>query len=264
MSNSIVVYNPPDSNTPIELQADFTTRVIWVTQRQLATVLDLDVSVVSRHIANFKKERGDAVYRGIAKFAIPTNGGVQEVEHYDMTIAAYVGFRAQATDRVIAFQNWVGSVLEQAVAKIVPSTSTQALLAAVQKLVDLESEQMRQAQDIRNLKIEKDREVAELHVKQGETAQTIEAVKEELHSAKWQRVKVYCEKQAIKYTPALLQRWSREATALSNQLGYEIRRKEVQGKAWDTEKAYHTDILAQICGKYPVKASSQTSYLDDE
>lgn len=69
-----IVYK--DSSTPVELRADSETRTIWATQRQIAEIFRLDVSVVNRHIKNYKEQIGREV-QGIAKFAIPTAGGTQ-------------------------------------------------------------------------------------------------------------------------------------------------------------------------------------------
>src|SRR5579859_3361944 len=90
----LIVYQPEGSVLEIKLSADPERRTIWATQKQIAEALDLSISVVSRHITKFKEQRGNEAYKGIAKFAIPTNGGVQSVEHYDMTVVTYVGFRA--------------------------------------------------------------------------------------------------------------------------------------------------------------------------
>lgn len=113
MNTSIINYEDPESKQLIPFLYDADNGKVWGTQKQIAQTLKLDVRTVSHHIQNYKKQRGDKANQGIRKFAIPTAGGIQNVEHYDMTVVAYVGFRAQATERVIAFQDWVGEILNR-------------------------------------------------------------------------------------------------------------------------------------------------------
>lgn len=104
---------------------------------------------------------------------------------------------------------------------------------------------------------QQEREIAELRDGLAET-------QAELHSAQWQRVTVYCDKQGIKYTASLVQKWTRVATALSQERGIEIRRKEVFGKRWATEKAYHVSVLAEICGKPTNEPANQLTLPDGD
>jgi len=135
----LIVYQPEGSVLEIKLSADPERRTIWATQKQIAEALDLSISVVSRHITKFKEQRGNEAYKGIAKFAIPTNGGVQSVEHYDMTVVTYVGFRAQVTERVIAFQDWVGRELDRILSeKHLTLTPAELILAQAKQLVEHE------------------------------------------------------------------------------------------------------------------------------
>ncbi len=74
-----------------------------------------------------------------------------------------------------------------------------------------------------------------------------------LDNAEWFRVVTYCDLQAIKHTPALRQKWGRDAAVLSRERGIQIRKQEVEGKRWQAENLYHQSILADVCGKVPPK-----------
>ncbi|MCC7446792.1 MAG: winged helix-turn-helix transcriptional regulator [Anaerolineae bacterium] len=138
--NALAIYHP-DESTAIQLSIDVDHRTIWATQRQIADALGLDVTTVNRHVTNFKEQRGDKAHQSIAKFAIVTaDGKVREVEHYDMTVITFIGFRAQATERTIAFQDWVGDTLDKVIQTKQPTALTplQQLKAMVAVLEDQE------------------------------------------------------------------------------------------------------------------------------
>lgn len=240
MNTSIITYTPPESNTPINLQADLDTHTVWATQKQIADTLNLSVPTVNEHIANFKKQRGDAAKRSIRKFRILAEDGKRrEIEHHDMTVIAYVGFRAQATDRVIQFQDWVGAQLERS---ITPITSTQALLQAVQLLADLEQRDIQRQRELQELREDHASLVLTVENK-------VEAINARLDNAEYHTIRAYCELQGIKHSASLHSKWGKQAAALSRELSIPMRKQEVEGQRWDTENLYHESILARVCGK---------------
>lgn len=109
-NQSIVVFQP-DAQHHYPLHFDSDERQIWATQKQIATMFDLDVRTISHHIQNFKKQRGEAANEGIQSFRIPTAGGMQDVEHYNHQVIAFIGYNAQATEKTILFQQWVESLI---------------------------------------------------------------------------------------------------------------------------------------------------------
>lgn len=108
MGNELIVYEGDGFQLDVPFDPD--RRTIWLTQRQIAQLLDLDISAVSRHVNNYRREAGD---EGIANFAIPTAGGVQEVEHYSLEVLTFVGYRAQATPKTVAFRRWAEQVIKE-------------------------------------------------------------------------------------------------------------------------------------------------------
>jgi vacuolar-type H+-ATPase subunit I/STV1 len=236
MDTSIIIYNPPESNIAVNLQADLDARTIWATQKQIADTLNLSVPTVNEHIANFKKQRGDAAKRSIRKFRILAEDGKQrEIEHHDMTVIAYVGFRAQATDRVIQFQDWVGTQLERAAA---PVTSTQALLQAVQILAELEQRDMQRERELQELR--------EDHANEKVAREdAIAAINARLDDKDYYTVLQWCRLQKINYTPTILNKWGKRCSALSRELVYEI--KNVNEEGTYPIGRYHKDILLQVC-----------------
>lgn len=232
---SVVVYAPPNANQSIGIRFDFGRHQTWTTQQQMSEALDLDVSGVSRHITNFTNERGERAKRSIAVFAIVTpDGKTRDVEHYDMTIVAYVGFRAQATERVIAFQEWAGEVLSQYVqaaqGELMPLS---ALLAAVQHLANIEAAQARMA------------------VEQSKLAVKVESVEARLDKSEYMTVRQFCKLQGIQCTIALAQAWGKDAAATSRARNIKIEVNLVDGQNWPSENKYHADVLLSVCVPKP-------------
>ncbi len=113
-AKSLVTYH--SSQGDIETRLDFSEQKVWLTQRDIAVLLGTSVQSINRIINKIKKERGEAIKPSINKLLIVANDGRQrEIEHYDLTIVNLVGARVHASERVIAFQNWVGEKLNQAI-----------------------------------------------------------------------------------------------------------------------------------------------------
>lgn len=92
----------------------YASNTVWLTQRQIGELIGIDTSVVSRHISNLANE-GDAV--GIASYAIPTAGGIQSVNHYNLDVIIEVGFAARKSKLAKAFREWAKGVIKQHVVK---------------------------------------------------------------------------------------------------------------------------------------------------
>lgn len=140
MDNAIVIYRPDDLDIEVEYKIDSSNR-IWGTQRQIAETLKLSVKTVSEHIQNFKRQRGGRADSHIRQSRITASDSkTYDVEHYDMTVITYIGFRANASERVMAFQDWAGKIIDDHIVNSQPSvlSPAQALLAAVQQIVDHE------------------------------------------------------------------------------------------------------------------------------
>lgn len=113
-TQQIVIFQP-DSEHPVSLRFDANKREIWMTQKQIAELFDLDISGVSRHIQNFKRQRGLGANQAIAQYAITTTGGVKSVEHYNHKVITFVGYNAKATERTLEFQDWVEDLIDKAI-----------------------------------------------------------------------------------------------------------------------------------------------------
>lgn len=124
-SMSLMVLKPYTPNPEIEILVDLGRETVWLTQKQIATILDLDVSTVNRGIKRIKKEREGGAESVIAYIAITASDGKSyQVEHYDFTVINLVGARAHHSESVQVFQDWVGQVLNREIVKQFLRTGT--------------------------------------------------------------------------------------------------------------------------------------------
>ena len=226
---SIVVYRPDGSDIGIPFRADLDEKRMWGSQRKIADTLRVTVQAVGQQVKNFREQRGDKAERSIKKFLIlAEDGKTREIEHYDMTLIAYIGFRSQATESVIAFQEWVGEVLDKAIAPK-PMTQSELILAQAQFAVEIE------------------RRVAALESERAAIpalANEIQDIKDKLVDADYMTIRQYCQQQGLRVTDTVKKAWGRDAAALSRSQGVQILRF-IEGR--DNVGRYHIGILTAVC-----------------
>ena len=98
----------------IALKPDVDAETLWITQRQLSEVFDVDVRTVNEHIGNIFRTGELDENPTIRKFRIVQKEGSREVErdvaHYNLDMAISVGYRMNST-KATKFRKWATSVL---------------------------------------------------------------------------------------------------------------------------------------------------------
>lgn len=225
-NQSIIVYRP-SADIEISLNADTSHHTVWATQKQIAQIFNLDVRTISHHIQEFKKQRGERANQGIRKFEIPTNGGVQEVEHYNMTVITYVGFRAQVTDSTIAFQDWVGEKLDAIVSEKQAQSLALSPLDQLKLTVAALEDQQKQLVAL-NQRVERIEDTYEAD--QG--------------APQMMTVVAYATYRGIHLSNTEISSKGKAATRYSNEHGYPI--EKIAHKVWGKVNAYHIDVLREV------------------
>ena len=102
-------------NGTFELTLDGELKTFWLSQKQIAEMFNLTQQAISHHIVGFKKDRPDeSTYKNF--LLVQSEGGREverSVEHYNHNVVIYIGYRAQVTERTIAFQRFVEEVFRQ-------------------------------------------------------------------------------------------------------------------------------------------------------
>ena len=86
---------------------------IWLTQKMLATIYDVDVRTVNEHIKNIYSDRELLENSTIRNFRIVQNEGnrkvTREVKHYNLQMIIAVGFKVNS-ERAVQFRKWVNQI----------------------------------------------------------------------------------------------------------------------------------------------------------
>ena len=104
-----LIFTAQDGDSSIE--ARYEDETIWLTQRRIAELFDVDVRTISEHLGNIfssgELER-DSVIR---KFRITASDGKRyAVQHYNLDAIISVGYRVNSV-RATQFRQWATSVL---------------------------------------------------------------------------------------------------------------------------------------------------------
>lgn len=103
------------SDGELELKVSINEDTIWLTQKQIAEVFDVNVPVISKHIKNIYKDNELEEFGTISVLEIVQNEGNREVlrslEHYNLDIILAVGYRTNSS-KAIKFRRWASKVLK--------------------------------------------------------------------------------------------------------------------------------------------------------
>jgi len=104
------------ANGELQLDVRIDSETVWLTQDQIATLFDVDRSVITKHIANIYEE--GELGRGAtrANFALVRQEGRRTVrrniEHYSLDAIISVGYRVNSK-MATAFRQWATSVIRE-------------------------------------------------------------------------------------------------------------------------------------------------------
>ncbi|HOE90403.1 MAG TPA: RhuM family protein, partial [Candidatus Cloacimonadota bacterium] len=88
---------------------------IWLTQKMLAYLYDVDVRTINEHIKNIFSDKELEEDRTIRKFQIVQKEGnrsvKREINHYNLQMIISVGFKVN-NDRAVQFRKWAGQVVK--------------------------------------------------------------------------------------------------------------------------------------------------------
>ena len=109
--SNLVVYNDGE----LELKVSVDSETIWLTQKQIAEVFDVNVPAISKHIKNIYKDNELDEFSTVSKMEIVQKEGTREVarivDHYSLDIILAVGYRTNSA-KAIRFRQWTNSVLK--------------------------------------------------------------------------------------------------------------------------------------------------------
>jgi hypothetical protein len=117
-ANNIILYQ--DDNGVTKINVRFADDDLWLTQKQLAEIYDVDRSVITKHINNIYDDKELTEKRTCAKFAqVQTEGKRQverEIEHYNLDVIIALGYRVQS-QIAVRFRQWATERLHEYIQK---------------------------------------------------------------------------------------------------------------------------------------------------
>ena len=103
------------SDGELELKVSINEDTIWLTQKQIAEVFDVNVPAISKHLKNIYKDNELEQFETVSVLEIVQNEGNREVlrslEHYNLDIILAVGYRTNSS-KAIKFRRWASKVLK--------------------------------------------------------------------------------------------------------------------------------------------------------
>ena len=112
IKNEVIVYQTKTG--AIELKSDFKKDTIWATQIQIASIFNIDRTVVTKHIGNILESKEVDQKSNVQKMHIANSD--KPVMFYSLDIILAVGYRANSA-RAIQFRQWATKTLRQHITK---------------------------------------------------------------------------------------------------------------------------------------------------
>ena len=94
------------------IQVRFEEGDLWLTQKGLADLYDVDRTVITKHLKNIYADLELEEKSTSAIFALVQKEGNREVKYYNLDVVISVGYRVNS-DRAIQFRRWATDVLKE-------------------------------------------------------------------------------------------------------------------------------------------------------
>ncbi|MBQ8802767.1 MAG: virulence protein RhuM/Fic/DOC family protein [Tyzzerella sp.] len=108
MKNEIIIFETEDKS--VSLPVTMENETVWLTQAQMVSLFQRDVSVISRHVKNVFKE-GEVDEKSNLHFLQIANSD-KPVAYYSLDVIISVGYRVKS-QRGVEFRKWANKVLKE-------------------------------------------------------------------------------------------------------------------------------------------------------
>ncbi len=114
-----LLYDAPDNTAQVQVVVRDET--IWMTQKAMATLFDVNKSSISRHLKNIYETGELSTDATVAKIATVVNRGIrgevtEEIDFYNLDAIISVGYRVNST-RATRFRQWATKILNEYIRK---------------------------------------------------------------------------------------------------------------------------------------------------
>ena len=102
-------------DNPESIEMRYEDENIWLTQKLLATLYDVNLATINEHIKNIYNDNELEEKRTIRKFRIVQNEGnrqvSREVNHYNLQMIIAIGFKVN-NERAVQFRKWANQIVK--------------------------------------------------------------------------------------------------------------------------------------------------------
>ena len=110
-----LLYDAPDNAAQVQVVVKDET--IWMTQKAMASLFDVDKSSISRHLKNIFESGELTPEATVAKIATVVNRGIrgavtEDVDFYNLDMIISVGYRVNSA-RATRFRQWATKILNE-------------------------------------------------------------------------------------------------------------------------------------------------------
>ena len=115
MSDEIILYTSPEGNKRVAVY--YQGETVWLTQKQMAELYNVDRSVITKHLSNIFSEgelQEDSVSAIFAHTA--EDGKTYQTKYYNLRAITAVGYRVNS-QRAIEFRKWATEILHEYIIK---------------------------------------------------------------------------------------------------------------------------------------------------
>ena len=114
-----LLYDAPDNTAQVQVVVRDET--IWMTQKAMATLFDVNVPAISKHLKNIFESGELDENATVSKMEIVVNRGfrgevMEEIDFYNLDAIISVGYRVNST-RATRFRQWATKILNEYIRK---------------------------------------------------------------------------------------------------------------------------------------------------
>lgn len=102
-------------DNPESIEMRYEDENIWLTQKLLSTLYDVNLATINEHIKNIYNDNELEENRTIRKFRIVQNEGIRQVSrdvnHYNLQMIIAIGFKVN-NERAVQFRKWANQIVK--------------------------------------------------------------------------------------------------------------------------------------------------------
>jgi hypothetical protein len=118
-TNNFILYSTKESNINVQILVDKKSETIWLSQKRIAEIFDVNVPAITKHISNILAD-GELDSATISTLEIVQKEGTRnikrKIEHYNLDMIISIGYRVNSK-KATQFRIWATKKLKEFIIK---------------------------------------------------------------------------------------------------------------------------------------------------